>query len=615
MSDSLTFDRPRIIVIDDNEAIHEDFLKILTNQPDSTQLDEDEAILFGDSMALQADGLSFEVDSAFQGRNGCELVQEAVDAGRPYALAFVDMRMPPGWDGVETIKRLWQIDPHVQVVICTAYSDYSWRETIDELGQSDQLLILKKPFDVAEVAQLAAALTRKWCTQRALNERLQELEQLVAERTRSLNSAVDQLQASNWFVQSTLDSLSARIAILDPDGRIEQVNSRWKSASDGNVIASPTLTCGTHYPSACRNACAAIPFAEELAETIEQIIRGELSESTGDYLLQQDDQSPRWFNVRLTRFSSAGATRVVVAHEDSTDVRLLQDQLSQAQKLESVGQLAAGVAHEINTPIQYIGDNTRFLQDSFADLTGLLTEVDCLLESARTSDVDSEVVARLEKSAAAADVDFLREEVPTALEQSLEGIDRVSKIVRAMKEFSHPGCEEKCDVNLNTAIESTVTVARNEWKYVADLELSLDPDLPLVCCLPGELNQVLLNILVNASHAIADVVGDGSGSKGQIHIATQRVDDVAEIRISDSGTGIPEHVQGRIFDPFFTTKGVGKGTGQGLALAWSIITDQHNGTLSFETKAGGGTTFIIRLPLTNTSTEEPTHETTPALCG
>ncbi|MFC1735778.1 sensor histidine kinase, partial [Candidatus Hydrogenedentota bacterium] len=175
----------------------------------------------------------------------------------------------------------------------------------------------------------------------------------------------------------------------------------------------------------------------------------------------------------------------------------------------------------------------------------------------------------------------------------------VASIVRAMKEFSHPGTDEKTAVDLNRAIENTITVARNEWKYVADVNTEFEPDLPLVPCLPGEFNQVILNLLVNAAHAISDVVGDGSSGKGTITITTRAKGGFAEIEIGDTGGGIPDRARERIFDPFFTTKEVGKGTGQGLAIAHNVIVDKHSGAITFESEEGKGTTFHIRLPLEN----------------
>jgi signal transduction histidine kinase len=195
-----------------------------------------------------------------------------------------------------------------------------------------------------------------------------------------------------------------------------------------------------------------------------------------------------------------------------------------------------------------------------------------------------------------ADSGYLLEEIPKAIEQTLEGVTRVSRLVGAMKEFSHPGTKEKIPLDLNHAIENTITVARNEWKYVADLETEFDPLLPLISCQPGEFNQVTLNLIVNAAHAIADVVGKGGSTKGKIKIQTRDSTEWVEIRIQDTGSGIPEKVRARVFDPFFTTKEIGKGTGQGLAIARSVIVDKHGGTIHFETEEGKGTTFIVRLP-------------------
>jgi signal transduction histidine kinase len=203
----------------------------------------------------------------------------------------------------------------------------------------------------------------------------------------------------------------------------------------------------------------------------------------------------------------------------------------------------------------------------------------------------------LEEITRKVDLAYLTEEVPRAINQTLEGVDRVTKIVRAMKEFSHPGVKEKTLADLNKAIENTVTVSRNEWKYVADMITELDSSLPAVPCLVGEFNQVVLNIIINAAHAIQEVVGRDSGRKGTIRVSTHHDPDWVEVRIGDTGGGIPEDIRSRIFDPFFTTKGVGKGTGQGLAIAHSVIMDKHGGTLHFETEMGKGTTFFIRLPL------------------
>ncbi len=286
---------------------------------------------------------------------------------------------------------------------------------------------------------------------------------------------------------------------------------------------------------------------------------------------------------------------------DITELKRLEAELSHAQKLESIGQLAAGIAHEINTPVQYIGDNTEFVKDAFEDLNQLVDQFKVLLESARKGMIDERLIRKIDETIENTDIEFLAKEVPAAITQSLEGVERVSKIVRSMKEFSHPGSEEKTMTDINHAIENTVTVAKNEWKYVADLVLEFDETLPKIPCNPGEINQVLLNMIINASHAIADVLGDHPEGKGKITVQTKNEKDHIDIVINDTGSGIPEKMQNKIFDPFFTTKEVGKGTGQGLAISHSVIVDKHKGKIKLASQKGKGTAFTITLPKENQS--------------
>jgi signal transduction histidine kinase len=271
--------------------------------------------------------------------------------------------------------------------------------------------------------------------------------------------------------------------------------------------------------------------------------------------------------------------------------------LAQAQKLESVGQLAAGIAHEINTPTQYVGDNTRFLEDAFQDLNHLLEKYGEILRAIKDQKDLQGVMREVEEIAEKIDLPYLTAEVPKAIQQTLEGVERVTKIVRAMKEFSHPGVKDKILADINKAIENTITVSRNEWKYVAEMITDFDPSLPPVPCLLGEFNQAILNIIINAAHAVAEVAGERPGGKGTIQVSTRHDPEWAEIRVRDTGTGIPEDIRSRIFDPFFTTKKVGKGSGQGLAIAHSVIVKKHGGAIDFKTEVGKGTTFVIRLPL------------------
>jgi signal transduction histidine kinase len=280
---------------------------------------------------------------------------------------------------------------------------------------------------------------------------------------------------------------------------------------------------------------------------------------------------------------------------DITQQKKLESELNQAQKLESVGRLAAGVAHEINTPVQFVSDSVHFLRDATQDLFGLVQKLRAVKRSVLDGAPSVEAAQEAEAAEDTADLEYLVENMPQAIDRSLDGLGRVATIVRSMKEFAHPDSKEMTTVDLNRAIDSTLTIARNEYKYVADLETDF-ATLPPVVCYAGSLNQVVLNIVVNAAHAISDVVR-GTEQKGRITVRTSQDADHVVISIGDTGGGIPDAIRERIFDPFFTTKEVGKGTGQGLAIARSVVVDQHHGTLSLESVVGKGTTFFIRLPI------------------
>jgi len=402
----------------------------------------------------------------------------------------------------------------------------------------------------------------------------------AAEALRKARHEIDQMMAAIHSIMIKIGS----------DGRVQRWNrpaaDTFKIA-EAHVLGKPFFECG-------------VPLDwERMKEGISSCVERCRRIRLNDVSYIRPDGKNGFLGITLNPIigDNGDAVGVLLMGADITDRKHLESQLAQAQKLESIGQLAAGIAHEINTPTQYVGDNIRFLEDAFNELGEVLKSYQALLSAARKGQLTDEMIRQTEIAVVKADLPFLIEEIPEAIRQSLEGVERVSKIVRSMKEFSHPGMEEKTAIDINRALESTVTVARNEWKYVADLEMDLDPALPPVPCLPGELNQVFLNMIINAVHAIADVIGDGSNGKGIIRITTRSQGDSVEIRISDTGSGIPEKIRFRIFDPFFTTKDAGKGTGQGLAISHSVIVEKHGGSLSFETEEGKGTTFIIRLPL------------------
>lgn len=274
----------------------------------------------------------------------------------------------------------------------------------------------------------------------------------------------------------------------------------------------------------------------------------------------------------------------------------LQNQLLEAQKLESIGQLAAGIAHEINTPAQYVGDNTRFLRNEFQGIMKLIDSCACFLNHENDQLSWEERSTQIRETLDDLDFEFIRDEIPQAIDQSIEGIDRITHIVKAMKEFSHPGSAHKEPADINAAIKSTSVVCSNRWKYAADIEFDFDSTLGPVPCLLGEFNQVVLNMIVNAADAIESHHA-GSGEKGQICVSTRKRDQFVQICIKDNGGGMPESVRAKIFDPFFTTKVVGKGTGQGLAISRDVIVNKHGGKVVCETEEGVGTKFIIELPL------------------
>ena len=307
-------------------------------------------------------------------------------------------------------------------------------------------------------------------------------------------------------------------------------------------------------------------------------------------------------NIALERIV-AEKTRQLVAQQRALEEALsslkrAHGELVQAQKLESVGRLAAGIAHEINTPVQFVNDSVHFLRDAFQDVLALLAAYRRL--RARGG-AEAALLSEIDEAEESADLDDLLESIPRALERSLDGLGRVATLVRSMKEFAHPDQRQKVPADLNRALASTLTIARNEYKYVAVLETDYG-DLPPVPCHVGELNQVFLNIVVNAAHAI-ESASRGTDRKGVIRVETRAEGDVVRISISDTGTGIADDVRDRVFEPFFTTKEVGKGTGQGLSIAHNVVVDKHGGTLTFESEPGRGTTFHVRLPLAQPDAE------------
>jgi two-component system NtrC family sensor kinase len=353
------------------------------------------------------------------------------------------------------------------------------------------------------------------------------------------------------------------------------------------------------------------PLGEVLAE-VEQEVRATGKPVHGRRLTVTRPGSPlQTFILSVLPHSQSRQTiGVVGVCTDVTQMAELERQVSQTSRLEAIGQLAAGVAHEINTPVQYTSDNVRFVSDSFATLLKGLLE---LQEVCTGESVDPATPGQVAQRLASLDLGFLAEEVPNALTQSQEGLERVAQIVRAMKEFSHPG-GERTATDINHLVDSTIQVSRSEWKYVARLEADLAPDVGEIPCYAGDLKQALLNILVNATHAVQERRElDRTDALGLIRVATRRTAQEVVIRVSDTGIGMEQNVLRRIFDPFFTTKAVGKGTGQGLSLAHSAIVTKHHGRIEVTSQPLEGTTFSIVLPIPTDADAESTPPAGPGL--
>jgi PAS domain S-box-containing protein len=388
----------------------------------------------------------------------------------------------------------------------------------------------------------------------------------------------------------TLDAIvsyvPAFIIVVDRDGKIEFINRVLSQHDKQQVIGTDWLD---YLPPSEH---------EQQRSRLERVMETGKSE-TYETSTPGPDGSRVWFSTQIGPIYDDGrVVNAVLLSQDITELKRTQLEFANAQRWAAMGTLASGIAHEINTPVQFVSDHLHFLRDAERDTFAFIDE---LLELRNLADTGASAVdlraalAAIDRAEEELELGFLRQNVPDALERCLDGVARITTIVRSMKEFAHPAHKETALADLNRAIQTTLTIARNEYRYVADLVTELG-DLPLVYCCIDDINQVVLNLVVNAAHAISDVV-QGTNRRGTITVRTWRQDDSVLISISDTGTGIPEQIAARIFEPFFTTKPVGKGTGQGLALAWSIIRDKHKGQLSFESKVGQGTTFFISLPL------------------
>jgi two-component system, NtrC family, sensor kinase len=457
--------RSRILIVDDNEAIHNDFRQILDRgdrQKSLASLDELERMLGGEPAAAEAPTIQHELAFAFQGEDAVRAIARARSEERPFAVAFVDIRMPPGIDGIETIERMWQVQPELEVVLCSAYSDYSWEDISRRLVPGDRLVVLRKPFDPIEVRQLAACLTEKWQRGRMLDDKLRDLE-----------------------VQ------------------------------------------------------------------VQREVEARMHERT--------------------------------RHEEEQ---------RRSRRLEALGQLAAGIAHEINTPTQFATSSLEYLSEMLPVLAEALHEQRACLAGIATGTMSvAEACTRADKLA----FSEVLSEAPQAIADARTGLGRISKIVQSVRGHAHLRDREcLAPVDVNEQVRGALELARNEYKHDADAIVELG-SVPKVLGDPGDLCMAILNLIINASHAMRDRRA-ATGDRGVLRVTTKTAPGFVQICIGDTGGGIPREIRERVFEPFFTTKPLGQGTGQGLSIARATIVERHRGKLEFETETGKGTVFTISLP-------------------
>jgi PAS domain S-box-containing protein len=498
-------------------------------------------------------------------------------------IILLDLGLPDA-HGLDAVRRAHAAAPRVPLVVLTGCDDELMADQALQEGAQDFLVKGQ-----IETPGLLRAI--RYATQRMKAEvEMQKAQEAAETADHAKGALLAELQAAHAETELFLRSIPSILIGVDSSGRI----NRWNLTAintfgvDDRSAEGRTLEdCGIRWLHTEMNA--------EITRwlTTKSIYRCE-------NLAYEREGKTRFLGLQVMRIPASNGAQIgfIITGADITERIGLEVQLRQAQKLEGIGQLAAGIAHEINTPTQYVGDNISFLKESWGSIAEFLNFCGTVRSECCPGPVSPEHLEEFCRLHEKCDLEYLLKEIPSAIDQSMEGVGRVAKIVKGFKEFSHPGSEEKRAINLNQAIESTITVARHVWKYCAEVVTEFDTALPLVPCLVGEFNQVMLNLIVNSAHAISDVIAErGTTEKGTITIGTRQEGPWATISVADTGAGIPLEIQSRVFEPFFTTKEVGKGTGQGLALAHVAIVKRHQGQLSFESKVGQGTTFFVRLPL------------------
>lgn len=521
-------------------------------------------------MKARLEQWGYEVILAHDGEAALNIFQ----APYPPDFLILDWEMPKltGIDVCQVIRKL-QTKVHPYIIMVTSNVDTTHAVQALESGADD---FVPKNADENELQARVAVGIRTL----HLQQKLAQAVSLQSKSIKKQQKLSTDLQKTLMEVEGLVSALPVVLIGLTPTLHIY----RW------NAIAECTFQLPASSMEGTQLEKAEIDWSwEEISKGIDTCMSHKSSVILQEIPYTNPEGSHRILQVSINPIShiTEEKPKLLLLAEDITARKTLQNQLNLAQKMESIGHLAAGVAHEINTPIQYIGDNLRFLTESMPEIFKIL-EGYTKGKTAESGKID-------------VDLDFLTQEIPMAMEQSLSGADQVAKIVAAMKDFSHPGTESKMPVNINSTIDSALTVAKNQWKTVAKVVTNFEDSIPPVPCLPGQFHQIILNLIINASHAIADRIKEDDSHAGVITVTSQTAGNYVDIRVQDNGIGIPEEIREKIFNPFFMTKQVGKGTGQGLDIVHDVVVTNHHGKLGLETEVGKGSTFIISFPIHDTA--------------
>ena len=580
MNHSDTLKNNRILIVDDNPSIHDDIRKILCGHGERNEaLGSTKALLFGDDLP-QANHTRFEIDSAHQGKEGLEMVQKAIQAGRPYAMAFVDVRMPPGWDGVETISRIWKMYPDLQVVICTAYSDYSWAEMIQQIGKTDSLVILKKPFDNIEVLQLAHALTEKWLLSHQVKNRLNDLDQAVSQRTTELRSANEQLKkeiAERMQVEHALRLSEERFSKAFKASPIPLAIQSLRQETFVDANQGYQQLTGFSHAELIGRTPQALNLCGDAAEdtTVFEKLRQQMSIRNLPRRLRNKSGKMRDVLLSAELFELDGEPLLLTIAQDITEQLTLENQLRQAQKMEAVGQLAAGVAHDFNNVLTVIQGHSTLLLTS---------------RPPESSD-----------------------RIP--LQTIIAAADRAAKLVRQLLTFSRKQFVKMDSMDIRTTLLAISDILPRVLPESIVVTINAAADPLQIKADAGMMEQMLMNLALNARDAMpeggrltfgADVVEISPAFA--LNNQDARAGRFLCLSVADTGCGMTPDVLSHIFEPFFTTKPVGKGTGLGLATAYGIV-KQHEGWVEVQSQPGQGSTFRVYIP---TGPVEPKADPVPS---